>query len=133
MPQSDAHSPSTAEGILDPGTMRQLLDLDDGALGLLEEMYQLFVEDMPPRIEAMEAAHQAGNPVEMGDVAHAVKGAASTMGALRVRNVALALETLGRAGKGSESADVLLPRLRVEYDSAKAALKDFIESKGGKV
>ena len=52
----------------------------------------------------MEAAIQAGQKEEMGDVAHAVKGAASTMGAPRVRAVALALETLGRTGKGDESA-----------------------------
>lgn len=121
------------EGILDPGTLKQLLDLDDGALGLLTEMCQLFVEDMPPRMTAMEAALQAGNLGEMGDVAHAVKGAASTMGAPRVRALALALETLGRTGKGEEKPEVLLERLRVEYGQAEAALKAFIIAKGGTV
>lgn len=119
------------EGILDPSTLKQLLDLDDGGLGLITEMYQLFIEDMPPRMEAMKAAFQAGNPGEMGDVAHAVKGAASTMGAPRVRALALALETLGRTGKGDEKPEVLMERLQVEYDQAQAALKGFIISKGG--
>ncbi len=121
------------EGILDPGTLKQLLDLDDGGLGLLTEMCQLFVEDMPPRMAAMEAALQAGNLGEMGDVAHAVKGAASTMGAPRVRALALALETLGRTGKGDEKPEALLERLQVEYDQAEAALKAFIVAKGGTV
>lgn len=121
------------EGILDPGTLKQLLDLDDGALGLLTEMCQLFVEDMPPRMTAMEAALQAGNLGEMGDVAHAVKGAASTMGAPRVRALALALETLGRTGKGDEKPEVLLEKLRIEYAQAEAALKAFITAKGGTV
>jgi HPt (histidine-containing phosphotransfer) domain-containing protein len=120
------------EGILDPATLRQLLDLDDGELGLLQEMSQLFKEDMPPRLVAMEAAIQAGNLMEMGDVAHAVKGAASTMGAPRVRALALALETLGRTGKGDEKAEDLLARLNVEYAQAQAALDAFIASKGGK-
>ncbi len=130
MTQSDA---VPFEGILDPGTLKQLLDLDDGELGLISEMCQLFLEDMPPRMTAMEAALQAGNLGEMGDVAHAVKGAASTMGAPRVRALALALETLGRTGKGDEKAEVLLERLRTEYDQAQAALKAFIVSKGGTV
>jgi two-component system, sensor histidine kinase and response regulator len=130
MPQHDA---TPAEGVLDPGTLKQLLDLDDGELGLIQEMCQLFIEDMPPRILAMEAAIKAGQGEEMGDVAHAVKGAAGTMGAPRVRNVALALETLGRTGKGSEPAETLLERLKVEYDSARDALQSFVVSKGGKV
>ena len=131
MPQNKAIPPSSSEGVLDPGTLQQLLDLDDGALGLIQEMCQLFMEDMPPRILAMEAAIKADQKEEMGDVAHAVKGAASTMGAPRVRAVALALETLGRVGKGDEPAEALLERLRVEYESAREALQAFIVAKGG--
>jgi HPt (histidine-containing phosphotransfer) domain-containing protein len=119
----------TMEGLLDPGTMKQLLDLDDGGLGLIKEMAQLFIDDMPPRMAALEAAIKAGNPVELGDVAHAVKGAASTMGVPKVRAVALAMETLGRTGKGDESAEVLLGRLRAEYDQAEKALLAFIASR----
>jgi HPt (histidine-containing phosphotransfer) domain-containing protein len=131
MTQSDSFPSNTIEGVLDLNTMKQLLDLDDGGLGLLQEMCQLFVEDMPPRMATMEAAIQAGQMGEMGDVAHAVKGAASTMGAPRVRALALALETLGRTGKGSESPTDLLARLRVEYAQAEAGLRAFIISKGG--
>jgi HPt (histidine-containing phosphotransfer) domain-containing protein len=133
MSQNDAPLSSSVAGILEPSTLKQLLDLDDGELGLIQEMYQLFVEDMPPRILAMETAIKAGQSNEMGDVAHAVKGAAGTMGALRVRAVALALETLGRTGKGDETAESLLDRMKVEYDSARDALQAFIVSKGGRV
>ena len=131
MSQNDAIPPSIVEGVLDPSTMKQLLDLDDGALGLLQEMCQLFAEDMPPRILAMGAAIKAGQGEEMGDVAHAVKGAAGTMGVPRVRAVALALETLGRTGKGTETAEALLERLKVEYAFAQEALRAFIVAKGG--
>lgn len=133
MPQNDATPPSAVEGVLDSSTLKQLLDLDDGELGLIQEMCQLFNEDMPPRILAMEAAIKAGQGEEMGDVAHAVKGAASTMGAPRVRAVALAMETLGRTGKGDETSEALLKRLRVEYEHAREALHAFIVSKGGRV
>lgn len=133
MQQSDATPPSTSEEILDSSTMKQLLDLDDGELGLIQEMCQLFIEDMPPRILAMEAAIRAGQGEEMADVAHAVKGAASTMGVPGVRNVALALETLGRTGTGTEPADILLARMKVEYERAHGALQAFIIAKGGRV
>ena len=129
MPQNDVVLPPSTEGILDLSTMKQLLDLDDGGLGLLQEMYQLFTEDMPPRLEAMEAALVAGNLMEMGDVAHAVKGAASTMGVPKVRALALALETLGRTGKGDEKPEALLPLLHAEYTQAREALRAFIESR----
>jgi hypothetical protein len=44
----------------------------------------------------------------------------------------LALETLGRTGKGDEKAEDLLARLKVEYDQAQAALDAFIAAKDGK-
>ena len=129
----EGNPPSTVDGILDSRTLKQLLDLDDGELGLTQEMCQLFTEDMPPRILAMEAAIKAGQGEEMGDVAHAVKGAASTMGVPGVRAVALALETLGRTGKGVETAETLLARMKVEYERAEGALQAYLVSKGGRV
>ena len=133
MVQSGVPQQGSEEGILDPATLQQLLDLDDGELNLVQEMVQLFLEDTPLRITALEAAIQSGNGEDLGDVAHAVKGAASTMGALRVRTVALAMETLGRTGKGSESAEVLLVRLKDEFQRAMDALYSFIRSQGGEV
>ena len=131
MTQNEVVLPSGTEDILDPSTMRQLLDLDEGGTGLLAEMRQLFLEDTPPRITAMEAALQAGQDQEMGDLAHAVKGAAGTMGLPKVRALALALETLGRTGQGSEPADALIAGLKMEYDRAQEALRAFIASRQG--
>ena len=101
-------------------------------MGLIQEMCQLFKEDMPPRLEAIEEAIKAGRSQEMGDLAHAVKGAASTMGVLKVRSLALALEVLGRTGQGDESPESLLARLRSEYERATEALKAFIASEAAK-
>ena len=42
--------------VLDPATLEQLLALDDGALGLLGEMAQIFQDDTPPRLAALEPA-----------------------------------------------------------------------------
>lgn len=115
--------------VLDDATLQQLLDLDDGALGLVEEMYQIFRDDTPPRIQALGEALQAGNLTEMGDVAHAIKGASATMGATRVRAVALALETAGRKGVGEVPLADLFPILQVEFEKAVKGLEAYISAR----
>ncbi|HNX94365.1 MAG TPA: Hpt domain-containing protein [Holophaga sp.] len=121
--------PPASGDVLDDAIIQQLLDLDDGNLGLLEEMFQIFKDDTPPRIQALEAALLAGDHAEMGDVAHAIKGASATMGAQRVRAVALALETGGRKGLAEFSFEMLLERLKAEFQMAVKALQDCIASK----
>ena len=128
MNPADSIPPASGD-VLDDAIIQQLLDLDDGNLGLLEEMFQIFKDDTPPRIQALEAALLAGNHTEMGDVAHAIKGAAATMGAQRVRAVALALETGGRKGQSEFSFEMLLERLKAEFQMAVKALQDCIASK----
>jgi len=109
LPGSEALLP-----VLDPTIMDQLLSLDDGATGLIREMFNLFLEDTPPRLEAL------------ADTAHAVKGAASTMGAPRVRQVAQALETGGRTRTWPQPPEALLERLEHTYREAVAGLEGFL-------
>jgi len=116
--------------VLDPDTMAQLLDLDDGGLGLLQEMYELFRDDTPPRITLLEAAIREGDAVQMGDTAHAVKGAASTMGAPKVRALAQSLEAGARSGNFQEAPAELLVKLKAAFAEAVAGLEAFIASKG---
>lgn len=116
--------------ILDLDTMQQLLDLDDGELGLLREMYVLFRDDTPPRIAQLEQAIQEGNGNHMGDMAHAVKGAASTMGILKVRALAQILESAGRTGTCDGNPVELLAQLKSAFAEALVELERFIASKG---
>jgi len=115
--------------VLDADTLQQLIDLDDGSLGLLQEMYEIFRDDTPSRLEALEAAVKAENREEMGDVAHAIKGAAATIGAPRVRALALALETAGRKGALEAEPARLVAGLRDEFQQALRALEGFISSR----
>ena len=115
--------------VLDPGTMQQLLDLDDGGLGLLREMCELFRDDTPPRIALLEDAILRDDREQMGDTAHAVKGAASTMGAPKVRGFAQALEAGSRSGNFTEAPAELLAKLQTAFAEALAALEAFIASR----
>ncbi|MDP2877299.1 MAG: Hpt domain-containing protein [Holophaga sp.] len=115
--------------ILDQEVMRQLLDLDDGELGLINEMCVLFREDTPPRMAQLEEGICAKDGEQIGDMAHAVKGAASTMGAPRVRALAQMLETGGRTGIYPGDPTEILEKLKIAFTEALAALEQFIASK----
>jgi len=111
---------------LDLSVMDQLLNLDDGALGLLKEMLGLFKTDTPDRIRAIEATLASGDLADMADVAHAIKGAAGTMGAPRLRAIAAELEGAGRKGAFGIDSALLLEQLKETYADAVAALEGFI-------
>ena len=114
--------------VLDADTLQQLIDLDDGSLGLLQEMDEIFRDDTPSRLEALEAAVKAEDREEMGDVAHAIKGAAATIGAPRVRALALALETAGRKGAAEAEPARLVAGLKEEFQQALRALEAFLSA-----
>lgn len=111
---------------LDLSVMDQLLNLDDGALGLLKEMLGLFKTDTPDRIRAIEATLSSGDLADMADLAHAIKGAAGTMGAPRLRAIAAELEGAGRKGTFGIDSALLLEQLKETYADAVVALEDFI-------
>ena len=116
---------------LDMEVMDQLLSLDDGELGLLEEMLALYKEDTPDRIQAIGHTLALGEMTEMADVAHAVKGSAGTMGAPQVRAVAALLESGGRQGKWEQTPEALLAQLKVAYETSVTALEAFVAGRKG--
>jgi HPt (histidine-containing phosphotransfer) domain-containing protein len=124
--QAGGAAPEPFGGNLDLKVMDQLLDLDDGAVGLLKEMYGLFQQDTPDRIQAIETLLAAGDGSALADVAHAVKGAAGTMGAHRLRAVAAELEGGARKNAYATPPEELLARMKSAYAEVLAALEAFI-------
>ena len=116
---------------LDFSVRDQLLDLDDGELGLLKEMLGLFKTDTPDRIKAIEATLASADLADMADVAHSIKGAAGTMGAPRLRAIAAELEGAGRTGSFKVDSSLLLEQLKETYADAVAALEAFIAQREG--
>lgn len=114
---------------LDLSVMDQLLTLDDGELGLLKEMLDLFKADTPDRIRAIEVTLATGELADMADVAHAIKGAAGTMGAPRLRGIAAELEGSGRKGSFLIDPALLLEQLKETYADAVVALETFINQR----
>lgn len=126
-PDHDPAAEAAHNGNLDLKVMDQLLDLDDGAVGLLKEMFGLFQQDTPDRIQACEALIAGGERgADLADVAHAIKGAAGTMGAPRLRAVAADLEGSARRGAFETEPQDLVAQMKTTYAEALAALEAFI-------
>lgn len=74
------------------------LDRVGGDASLLQEVAQLFLEDYPNSLSAMESALAAGDAKALERAAHTLKGAVANFGVEPVVQAALALEMSGRLG-----------------------------------
>lgn len=121
-------SSAPREEILDMATLEELLNLDDGATGLVMEMAGLFQEDGPLRITQLKEACAAGDHQAAGESAHALKGAAGTLGAVRLRALAGEAERLARQND-LPAIQRLIPSLEASYPVFMEALQAFIREK----
>ncbi len=88
-------SPGAEVPILDQS---RLLEQFGGEPEILAELRDLFLDDFPRQIEAMERGLAAGDADEVARAAHSLKGASGTFGADRVYRVTMDLEAAARAG-----------------------------------
>ncbi len=74
---------------------------------LVAEIVEIFLDDAPKQIAAIEAAVAAGDGTTIRDRAHALKGASANMGAAELRGKAEQMEMAGRDGRLDETAGLL--------------------------
>jgi HPt (histidine-containing phosphotransfer) domain-containing protein len=83
--------------MLDPKALTEILALEQpGEPSFLARMIEAFRESAPVYVARMKAASEVGDHETIVGVAHALKGAAATLGAEHVRAIALDLELRGR-------------------------------------
>jgi len=90
----------------------ELIDRLGGDLDLLQEVIHLFLDDCPTRLLAITAAVQKRDPELIRTTAHALKGAAGTIGASAVFEAAQTLERVGAEKRlaAAEAANRVLGR-----------------------
>ncbi len=113
---------------LDPGVLASLRELGDREL--LKELGELFLEDVPPQLEALREAIEGGDASSVQRVAHTLKGSCGNMGATRMSTICAELEDVGRSGE-LERAPVLVERLEAEFGSVRPALEAEMERSQG--
>ncbi|MRD48664.1 response regulator [Caenimonas koreensis] len=97
---ASAAAPEADAGVqlLDPSRLEEFKEFDDEDLSMTKEVVALFVKDAPLRIDAIEQAIAAGDAGAVAKAAHALKGAASNIGAVAIQSEAAQLEAAASAG-----------------------------------
>jgi HPt (histidine-containing phosphotransfer) domain-containing protein len=88
------------------------------------ELLDLFLDDARQRLSRLETALSTGDLKEVTSTAHSIKGAAANLAAGRVRDIAYAIESRGRAGDGAGLA-ALTGDLAAELERVAVFTKEF--------
>jgi CheY-like chemotaxis protein len=116
------------DGILDEHTIATLKEFDsdengDGTgNGFFAGIVDLFVNDTGSRVEELGRAVEGGDAPAVNRLAHAVKGSAANVGAVRVQELCARLEVDGAEDRLGD-APALFSRLQEEFTRATEALR----------
>lgn len=101
--------------------MLERVDVDEE---LCNELLDIFVQDIPVRLEELKQALADNDAVLLTQHAHAIEGASANIGAHALREVAFEMEMAGRERRLDRTIS-LVERLERELDRLKTALQDF--------
>lgn len=97
------HSPDSSEAtplLYDPdGLLQRCM----GDAALVEELLEIFQTESVTQMQALKTALDSSDADKIRFNAHAVKGSASYLGAAKVKELALEIEILGKAGNVDEA------------------------------
>jgi HPt (histidine-containing phosphotransfer) domain-containing protein len=96
---------------------------------LLRELVVTFLDEIPPTLQAMRTAVEAGEATALQRSAHTMKGALGHFGAQRAYEAALRVETRARAGDVAGAADGL-PALEEAIAELKPILLKYVGRSG---
>lgn len=102
--------------LLDQKMLASLRDLD-----ALEEVIEIYLENVPQLFTNIHAAIEAGDAPALRTAAHSLKSTSGTMGAPSMFELCQHLETMGKNGIIPDSPEVV-KRIEAEFERVKAAL-----------
>ena len=103
------------------GALRALEE--DGALGLFDEIVELFLMDTPTRLQDLAAASEAGDMKGVEAAAHSLKGSCGNLGATVLVDLFRRIEQLSREDIVDEISH-LVSQTGLEFDRVQVALKE---------
>jgi signal transduction histidine kinase/DNA-binding response OmpR family regulator/HPt (histidine-containing phosphotransfer) domain-containing protein len=112
--------------IVDFSRLEEFREFDDEALTMTREVIQLFVDDAPARLAAIEAAVQGNDADTLSRAAHALKGACSNIGAKAMQEICAALEAQARQGAVPSAASQQTQDLRLLWPRTQALLEAWL-------
>ncbi len=109
---------------LDRSVLEELREYSSEEQDLAEELIDLFLEDSPKQLIALQRALRETDRGEVEKRSHRLKGSAGSIGAARLRSICEALESAAREGAepiaAATDADVA-----TELDALREALSSF--------
>jgi CheY-like chemotaxis protein len=102
--------------VLNLAEIRDRLTNDDD---LVKEVIDIFMEDTPARLVALRESLSSGDMENATLQSHSIKGAAATVSAERMREVALEMEKACREGVDADHVMSMLPSLERGFEELK--------------
>ena len=114
--------------VLDQSVIASLRQLTPpGEADVLAEVLQMFLREVPPRIEFLRNAWTAGDIEEVHRMAHSLKGSAGNIGALRLFAVCRQLDDREHPADPAVMA-ALVRGLDVEFDKVKEEIHRLLKA-----
>jgi signal transduction histidine kinase/ligand-binding sensor domain-containing protein/CheY-like chemotaxis protein/HPt (histidine-containing phosphotransfer) domain-containing protein len=95
---------------------------EESGAAFVNELVELFLHDIPGRIEAVRNAVQAANPATLTRAAHSLNGGSASVGARSMSELAAELEKAGRRNDLT-AAPELLAQLEAEFARVRQTLQ----------
>jgi len=108
--------------ILDPQPLRDLLEIG-APPSLVQELIELYQEDVPYRLGRLEKALGLGDLTGVAAEAHTLKGALGSLGLQRFMDLTARMEAQARAGRLAETG-ALAQDLPAAYAAALQGLQE---------
>jgi len=115
---------------MDFSRLEEFREFDDEEQTMTREVVTLFLNDLPARLQTIEAALAGGRMEAVSTAAHALKGSAGNIGALALQSCCAALEAAAQAQQMPADAVAVMARLHTLADATRAALADW-QAAGG--
>ena len=117
-----------ADPALDPNVIQSLRQLTPpGEPNVLVEILQLFLDEVPKRIRALQAAIDAGDASQVCRIAHSLKGSSGNIGAESMMAVCRRIDDLAKAGD-LQRVTPLLATLTSEYHRVELEIKHLLQT-----
>ena len=112
--------------VLDQTVLDELLSFaDDGDPELLLDLIQMFLDDSPSKVAAVQEGLDSGDFEKAERAAHSLKGSSGNLGAHLVQDLCEKLQISTRNHEMAESKQ-LAPQLAEQYAAAEDALKQVL-------
>jgi CheY-like chemotaxis protein/HPt (histidine-containing phosphotransfer) domain-containing protein len=135
-PATDASAAALAKApegayplLMDWSRLREFREFDDETLSVTREVISLFTADLGPRMQALEAAAAASDATALSRAAHALKGAASNLGATALQAECGRLEN-DAAARFPDDVPARLRDIAELCEKTRAALADWSSQAG---